>query len=147
MTEKKSGGFTAAERAAMKERSQELKAEAGRGRGKKAKADGEADLLAKIRTMKEPDRSMAKRIHEIVKANAPDLVPRTWYGMPAYAKDGKVLCYFQDANKFKSRYATFGFSDQANLDAGALWPVVFALKELTATEEAKLAKLLKKAVR
>jgi len=135
----KSKGFTAEERAAMKERAQELKAEA-------RKSDGEADVVAKIAEMKEPDRAMAKRIHELVKASAPALSPKTWYGMPAYAKDGKVVCYFQSGQKFKTRYATFGFSDTANLDEGALWPVAFALKELTATEEARIVALVKKAV-
>jgi uncharacterized protein YdhG (YjbR/CyaY superfamily) len=136
---KRSNGFTAEERAAMKERAQELKAEA-------AKADGEKALLAKIAEMKGPDRAMAKRLHAIVKASAPALSPKTWYGMPAYAKDGKVVCYFQSAEKFNSRYATFGFSDEANLDEGAMWPTSFALKELTATEEAKIDGLVKKAV-
>ena len=136
---KKSKGFTAEERAAMKERAKELKAEA-------AKADGESALLAKIAEMPEPDRAMAKRLHAIVKASAPDLSPKTWYGMPAYAKDGKVVCFFQSADKFKSRYATLGFSDQANLDKGAMWPTSFALKELTAAEEAKIGALVKKAV-
>jgi uncharacterized protein YdhG (YjbR/CyaY superfamily) len=135
----KTKGFTAEERAAMKERARELKAEKG-------KADGEADVLAKIREMKGSDRAMAKRLHEIVKASAPDLSPRTWYGMPAYAKDGNVVCFFQSAAKFKSRYATFGFSDKANLDKGAMWPTSFALKKLTATEKAKIAALVKKAV-
>jgi uncharacterized protein YdhG (YjbR/CyaY superfamily) len=142
---KKSNGFTDDERAAMKERAQELKAEARRGpRGKKA--DGEGDVLAKIAAMQEPDRAMAKRLHAIIKASAPALSPKTWYGMPAYARDGKVVCFFQSAQKFKSRYATFGFSDEANLDEGALWPVAFALKELTATEEARIVALVKKAV-
>jgi uncharacterized protein YdhG (YjbR/CyaY superfamily) len=136
---KKSSGFTAEERAAMKERAQELKAEA-------RKADGESALLAKVAEMPEPDRAMAKRLHSIVKASAPDLSPKTWYGMPAYAKDGKVLCYFQSAEKFNSRYATFGFSDEANLDGGAMWPTSFALKDLTAAEEAKISALVKKAV-
>ena len=136
---KKSTGFTAEEKAAMKERAQELKAEA-------AKADGESALLAKIAEMPKPDRVMAKRLHAIVKASAPGLSPKTWYGMPAYAKDGKVLCYFQSADKFKSRYATFGFSDEANLDQGAMWPTSFALKELTDADEAKIAALVKKAV-
>ncbi len=140
---KKSNGFTDEERAAMRERARELKAEA---RGKKARADGEADLLAKVAEMKEPDRAMAKRLHAIVTDTAPGLAPRTWYGMPAYAKDGKVLCYFQSAQKFKSRYATFGFSDTANLDEGAMWPVAFALRKLTATEEARIVELVKKAV-
>jgi len=134
-----SKGFTDEERLAMKERAQELKAEA-------AKADGESALLAKIAEMQGPDRAMAKRLHAIIKASAPDLTPKTWYGMPAYAKDGKVLCYFQDAKKFNSRYATFGFSDEANLDAGAMWPTSFALKGLTAAEEAKIGALVKKAV-
>ena len=141
---KSSKGFTADERAAMKARAQELKAEA---RANKNKADGERDALAAIAAMKEPDRGMAKRIHAIVKASAPDLWPKTWYGMPAYAKDGKVVCFFQDAKKFDSRYATFGFSDQANLDKGSLWPVAYALKELSAADEAKIGSLVKKAVR
>jgi uncharacterized protein YdhG (YjbR/CyaY superfamily) len=139
----RSTGFTADERAAMKERSQELKAAA---RAKKGKADGERDVLAKIAEMQKSDRAIAKRVHEIVKASAPDLSPRTWYGMPAYAKDGKVVCFFRDAQKFKERYATFGFNDTANLDDGAMWPVAFALKELTATEEARISALVKKAV-
>ncbi len=139
-----SKGFTDEERAAMKERAQELKAEA---RWKKDKAEGESDLLAKIGEMKGSDRAMARRLHEIVKASAPDLVPRTWYGMPAYSKDGKVLCYFTPAAKFNSRYATFGFNDVANLDEGAMWPTSFALKELTSAEEAKIGELVKKAVR
>ena len=142
---KKSKGFTDEERAAMQERAQELKAEARRG-PRADKADGESDVLAKIAAMQEPDRAMAKRFHAIIKAIAPALSPKTWYGMPAYAKDGKVVCYFQSAQKFKSRYATFGFSDQANLDEGAMWPTAFALKDLTATEEARISKLLKKAV-
>ena len=142
--DKSAGGFTPEERAAMKERAAEVKAES---RAKKSKADGESDVLSKIAEMPEPDRSMAKRLHEIVKASAPDLTPRTWYGMPAYAKDGEVLCFFQSAHKFKVRYATFGFSDRANLDKGAMWPVAFALKELTANEEAKIASLVKKAAR
>ena len=128
----------------MKERAQELKAEA---RWKKDKAAGESDLLAKVAEMKGSDRAMAGRIHEIVMASAPDLLPRTWYGMPAYSKDGKVLCYFTPAEKFNSRYATFGFNDVANLDDGAMWPTSFALKELTAAEEAKIRTLVKKAVR
>ena len=144
---KTSKGFTDEERAAMKERAQEPKAEARRGpRAEKGKADGESDVLAKIAEMPEPDRAMAKRLHAIVKASAPALSPKTWYGMPAYAKDGKVVCFFQSAQKFKTRYATFGFSDAANLDEGTLWPVAFALKELTAAEEAKIAALVKKAV-
>jgi uncharacterized protein YdhG (YjbR/CyaY superfamily) len=138
-------GFTAEERAAMKERVQELKAEARRG-SKKGKADGESDVLAKIAEMKGSDRAMAKRIHEIVKASAPDLSPRTWYGMPAYAKDGNVVCFFQSAQKFKSRYATFGFNDRAKLDEGAMWPTAFALKELNAAGEKRIAALVKRAV-
>ena len=142
-TGKKSQGFTDEERAAMKERAQELKAAA---RADKDKAAGESDVLAKIAEMPEPDRSMAERLHAIIKASAPALSPRLWYGMPAYAKDGKVVCFFQSAQKFKTRYATFGFSDAANLDEGALWPVAFALKGLTAAEEARIAALVKKAV-
>jgi uncharacterized protein YdhG (YjbR/CyaY superfamily) len=144
-TRAKSKGFTADERAAMKERAQELKADAGRG-PRAAKADGESDVLAKIAEMKGPDRAMAKRLHAIIKASAPTLSPKTWYGMPAYAKDGKVVCFFQSAQKFNSRYATFGFSDTANLDEGAMWPTSFALKELTDAEEAKIRTLVKKAV-
>jgi uncharacterized protein YdhG (YjbR/CyaY superfamily) len=140
---KKSKGFTDEERAAMKNRAQELKAEA---RANKNKADGESDVLAKIAEMSEPDRAMAKRLHAIIKASAPALSPKTWYGMPAYAKDDKVVCFFQSAQKFKSRYATFGFNDTANLDEGAMWPTSFALKELTAAEEAKIGALVKKAV-
>ena len=139
-TNKVSTGFTAEERAAMKERARELKA-AAKG------ADGTKEVLAKIAVMPEPDRTIGRRLHEIIMASAPTLVPRTWYGMPAYAKDGKVLCFFQDAAKFKSRYATFGFSDEANLDKGAMWPTSFALKELTAAEEKKIAALVKEAVR
>jgi uncharacterized protein YdhG (YjbR/CyaY superfamily) len=139
----KKDGFTDEERAAMKERARELKAEA---RDEKAKADGEADVLAKIAEMPASDRAMAKRLHAIVKATAPALSPRTWYGMPAYAKDGKVVCFFQSADKFKSRYATLGFSGSAKLDKGAMWPTSFALKELTAAEEKKIATLVKKAV-
>jgi uncharacterized protein YdhG (YjbR/CyaY superfamily) len=138
-TTPKSKGFTAEERAAMKERAQELKAEA-------RKADGEKTLLAKLAEMPEPDRTLGKRLHEIIKANAPDLEPKTWYGMPAYARDGKVVCFFQSADKFKSRYATLGFTDEANLDEGAMWPTYFALKKLTAAEEAKIGALVKKAV-
>jgi uncharacterized protein YdhG (YjbR/CyaY superfamily) len=137
---KPSKRFTNEERAAMRERTRELKAE-------RRKADGEKDVLAKIAEMPKADRAMAKRIHEIVKANAPDLSPRTWYGMPAYAKDDTVLCFFRSAAKFKSRYATFGFNQKANLDKGAMWPTSFALKELTAAEEKKIAALMKKAVR
>jgi len=144
-TGKKSKGFTDEERAAMKERAQELKAEARRG-PRADKADGESELLAKIAEMPEPDRALAKRLHAIIKASAPALSPRTWYGMPAYAKDGKVVCFFQSAQKFKTRYATLGFSDEADLDEGAMWPVAFALKELTATEEARISALVKKAV-
>jgi uncharacterized protein YdhG (YjbR/CyaY superfamily) len=136
---KKSKGFTDEERAAMKERAQELKAAARR-------SDGESDLLAKIAEMPKSDRVMAERLHAIVKASAPALSPKTWYGMPAYAKDDKVVCYFQSAHKFKSRYATFGFNDSANLDKGAMWPTSFALKELTAADEAKIRALVKKAV-
>jgi uncharacterized protein YdhG (YjbR/CyaY superfamily) len=136
----KSQGFTAAEKAAMKERARELKAEA-------SKADGENALLAKVAEMPQPDRAMAKKLHSIVKANAQGLTPKTWYGMPAYANDdGKVICYFQSADKFKSRYATFGFNDQANLDKGDMWPTSFAVKKLTAAEEKKIAALVKKAV-
>ena len=136
-------GFTAEERAAMKARAQELRAEARRGANK---ADGEKAVLAKIAEMPAPDRALAERIHAIVSAAAPILVPKTWYGMPAYAKDGKVVCFFQSAAKFKSRYATFGFNDTANLDEGAMWPTSFALKELTAAEEARIAALVKQAV-
>jgi uncharacterized protein YdhG (YjbR/CyaY superfamily) len=142
---KKSKGFTDEERAAMKERAQELKAAARRG-PRADKADGESAVLAKIAEMPEPDRAKGKRLHAIIKASAPALSPRTWYGMPAYAKDGKVVCFFQSAQKFKSRYATFGFSDKANLDEGAMWPTSFALKKLTAAEEKKIAALVKKAV-
>jgi len=134
---KKSRGFTDEERAAMKERIQEMKAD---------EADPESAVLAKIAAMPEPDRTMGKRLHAIIRATAPTLTPRLWYGMPAYAKDGQVLCHFQPAQKFKTRYATLGFSDEANLDEGAMWPVVFALKELTAAEEAKIEALVKKAV-
>jgi len=138
-TGKKVEGFTDEERAAMKERARELKAAA-------KNADGESEVLAKIAEMPEPDRAMAERLHAIIKASAPTLSPKTWYGMPAYAKDGKVVCFFQSAQKFNTRYATLGFSDAANLDEGALWPVTFALKELTAAEEAKIGALVKKAV-
>jgi len=144
-TNKKSKGFTDEERAAMKERAQELKAEARRG-PRADKANGESAVLAKIAEMQGSERTMAKRLHAIIKASAPALSPKTWYGMPAYAKDGKVVCFFQSAQKFKSRYASFGFSDEANLDEGAMWPVSFALKELTAAEEAKIGALVKKAV-
>jgi hypothetical protein len=144
-TGKASEGFTDEERAAMKDRAQELKAEARRG-PRADKADGESAVLAKIAEMQGPDRAMAKRLHAIIKASAPALSAKTWYGMPAYAKDGKVVCYFQSAQKFKSRYATFGFSDKANLDEGTLWPVAFALKELTAADEARIGALVRKAV-
>jgi uncharacterized protein YdhG (YjbR/CyaY superfamily) len=151
MTEKKaarkstttSKGFTAEERAAMRERAQELKAEE---RLNKDRAAGERALLEKVAEMPEPDRSMATRIHEIVTTSAPDLMPKTWYGMPAYARDGKVLCYFQNASKFDARYATFGFNDTANLDDGAMWPTSFALTKLTAADEKKVAALVKKAI-
>ncbi|MGH2546598.1 MAG: iron chaperone, partial [Actinomycetota bacterium] len=138
---KKTKGFTDEERAAMKERAQELKAEA---RAEKDRAEGESAVLAKIAEMPQPDRSMAKRLHAIIKASAPALSPKTWYGMPAYTnKDGKVVCFFQSAHKFNSRYATFGFNDDANLDEGAMWPTSFALKELTTAEEAKIGALVK----
>lgn len=141
---KASKGFTDEERAAMKERAQEMKAEA---RSNKNRAEGESDVLAKIAEMPEPERSMAGRLHEIIKTSAPSLSPKTWYGMPAYAnKDGKVVCFFQSAQKFKTRYASLGFSDEAKLDEGSLWPVAFALKELTAAGEAKISALVKKAV-
>jgi len=138
----KSKGFTDEERAAMKERSQELKAAA---RTNKDKADGESAVLAKIAEMREPDRRMGERLHAIIKASAPALAPKLWYGMPAYARDGKVVCFFQSAQKFNTRYATLGFSDTAKLDEGGMWPVAFALKELTATEEARISALVKKA--
>jgi uncharacterized protein YdhG (YjbR/CyaY superfamily) len=144
-TGKKSNGFTDQERAAMRERAQELKAEARRG-PRAGKADGESAVLAKIAEMQGPDRTMAERLHAIIKASAPALSPKTWYGMPAYAKEGKVVCFFQSAEKFKSRYATFGFNDEANLDEGAMWPTSFALKELTAAEEARISSLVKNAV-
>jgi uncharacterized protein YdhG (YjbR/CyaY superfamily) len=144
-TGKASKGFTDEERAAMRERARELKAAARRG-PRAGKADGESDVLAKIAEMPEPDRAMAERLHSIIKDSAPALSPRTWYGMPAYAKDGKVVCFFQSAQKFKSRYATFGFSDKANLDEGEMWPTAFALKKLTAADEARIAALVKKAV-
>ena len=142
---KKSNGFTDEERAAMKERAQELKAAARRG-PRAGKADGESDVLAKIAEMPKPDRAKAERLHAIIKASAPALSPRTWYGMPAYSKDGKVVCFFQSGQKFKTRYATFGFSDKANLDEGAMWPTSFALKELTSAQEARIVALVKKAV-
>jgi uncharacterized protein YdhG (YjbR/CyaY superfamily) len=142
-----SKGFTAEERAAMRERARELKAEARRGpRAKKDGADGEREVLAKIAEMAEPDRSMAERLHAIIKAAAPALSPRLWYGMPAYAREGNVVCFFQDAAKFKARYATLGFSDKANLDDGAMWPSSYALTELTAADEARIAALVTKAV-
>jgi hypothetical protein len=141
MAERKaSKTFTAEERAAMKERAQEQKAAA-------RKADGESEVLAKIAEMPKADRVMAKRLHALVKASAPGLSPKTWYGMPAYAKDDKIVCFFQGASKFKTRYATFGFTDKANLDKGAAWPVAFALKELTAAEEKRIGALVKKAAR
>ena len=143
MAEKK--GFTDEERAAMKARARESKAEARRG-SRAGKADGESDVLAAIAELPEPDRAMAARLHAIISAGAPALSPKTWYGMPAYARDGKVVCFFQGAQKFKTRYATFGFSDSANLDEGSLWPVAFALKELSATEEATILALVTKAV-
>jgi uncharacterized protein YdhG (YjbR/CyaY superfamily) len=138
-TNKKSKGLTAEERAALRETIAERNAATGQ-------AEGEGAVLAKIAEMQGPDRAMAKRLHAIIKASAPALSPKTWYGMPAYAKDGKVVCFFQSAQKFKSRYATFGFSDEANLDEGAMWPTSFALKELTAAEEARIGALVKKAV-
>ena len=138
-------GFTDEERAAMKEHAQDLKTAARRG-PRAAKAEGESDVLTKIAEMTEPDRVMAERVHAIVKASAPALSPRLWYGMPAYAKGGKVVCFFQSAEKFKSRYATFGFNDSANLDDGTMWPIAFALKELTADDEARIGSLVKKAV-
>jgi uncharacterized protein YdhG (YjbR/CyaY superfamily) len=134
-------GFTDEERAAMRERARELKAESRAG-----KADGESAVLAKIAEMPEPDRAIAERLHAIVKTSAPALSPKTWYGMPAYAKDGKVVCFFQSADKFKSRYATFGFNDAANLDDGTMWPTSFALKQLTAADEANISALVGKAV-
>jgi len=143
--DKRSEGFSDEERAAMKWRAQELKAAARRS-PRAGKADGESDVLAKIAEMPKPDRAIAERLHAIITASAPALSPRTWYGMPAYAKDGNVVCFFQSAQKFKTRYATFGFSDKANLDEGALWPTAFALKELTAAEEARIGALVKKAV-
>jgi uncharacterized protein YdhG (YjbR/CyaY superfamily) len=142
--DKKSKGFSDEERAAMKERAQELKAEA---RLNKDRAAGERAVLAKIAEMPEPDRALSKRLHAIIQASAPDLSPKTWYGMPAYAREGKVVVYFQSAHKFKSRYATLGFSDEANLDEGAMWPTSFALKKLTAADEATIGALVKKAVR
>lgn len=137
-------GFTAEERAAMQERNRELKAASRRGPGA-AKADGEADVLAKIAEMSEPDRSMAERLHALIKASAPDLAPRTWYGMPAYARDGKLICFFQAASKFKVRYATFGFQPDAKLDDGTMWPTAFALTTLTPDVEARIVALVKQA--
>jgi uncharacterized protein YdhG (YjbR/CyaY superfamily) len=138
-------GFTAEERAAMKDHAQELKRAAGRG-PRTSKADEEREVLAKIAELPESDRGLAERIHAIVKASAPALAPRLWYGMPAYARDGKVVCFFQSGQKFKTRYATLGFSDQANLDDGTMWPNAYALTELTAADEARIAALVKKAV-
>jgi uncharacterized protein YdhG (YjbR/CyaY superfamily) len=146
MAERKPKGFTDEERAAMKERARELKAEARRG-SRTRKADGESAVLAKIAEMPEPDRTIAERLHAIVTTAAPELAPKTWYGMPAYAWDGKVVCFFQSAAKFDSRYSTFGFGDEAKLDKGAMWPTSFALKELNAAEEAKIRALLRKALR
>jgi uncharacterized protein YdhG (YjbR/CyaY superfamily) len=142
-TGKASKGFSGEERAAIKERAKELKAEA---RANQEKAAGERDVLAKFAEMQGSDRTIAKRLHAIIKASAPSLSPKTWYGMPAYARDGKIVCFFTPAQKFNSRYATFGFNDAANLDDGAMWPVSFALKEVTAAEEAKISALVKKAV-
>jgi hypothetical protein len=144
-TGKASEGFTDEERAAVRERARELKAAARRG-PRAGKTDGESAVLAKIAEMPEPDRTMAERLHALIKTSAPALSPKTWYGMPAYAKDGKIVCFFQSAQKFNSRYATLGFNDEANLDEGAMWPTAFALTELTATEEAKISALVKKAV-
>lgn len=144
-TDKTHAGFTDDEQAAMKERAQELRAASRRG-PHADKAEGESDLLAKIAEMQGSDRAMAERLHAIVKAAAPELSSRTWYGMPAYAKDGDVVCFFQSAAKFKSRYATFGFSDKAHLDDGNMWPIYYALKELTTADEARIAALVKKAV-
>ena len=145
-SDKRSQGWTDEERAAMKERARELKAAARRG-PRADKADGERDVLAKLAELPESDRAMAERLHAVIKASAPALSPRLWYGMPAYAKDGKVVCFFTSADKFKSRYATFGFNDDANLDEGTMWPTSFALTELTAADEARIAELVKKAVR
>lgn len=144
-TGKAAKGFTAEERAAMKERAQELKTASSRGRGA-SKRDGEQDVLAKIAEMPPRDRAMAKRLHAIVKSAAPDMSAKTWYGMPAYARDGKVVCFFQSADKFKSRYATLGFNAAANLDDGDMWPIAFALEKLGADEEARIVALVKKAV-
>jgi uncharacterized protein YdhG (YjbR/CyaY superfamily) len=144
-TNKTSKVFTDAERAAIQERAKEVKAEAGRGR-RAGEADGEREVLAKIAEMAQPDRALAKRLHALISASAPALSPKLWYGMPSYAKDGKVVCFFQPADKFKSRYATLGFNDDANLDEGTMWPVAFAVKKLTAADEARVAALVKKAV-
>ena len=144
-TGKEPTGFTDEERAAMRERVEELKGDARRG-GRAGQADGESAVLAKIAALPQPDRAMAERLHAIIKANGPGLSAKTWYGMPAYARDGNVVCFFQSAQKFKTRYATLGFSDKANLDEGRMWPTAFALQELTAAEEAKIAALLKKAM-
>ena len=144
-TGRKATGFTEEERAAMKDRVEEMKAEARRGSGAN-KADGESEVLVKIAALPQPDRAMAERLHAIIKTSAPALSPRTWYGMPAYARDGDVICFFQSAQKFKTRYATLGFSDKAKLDEGRMWPSAFALKELTEAEEARIAALVKKAV-
>ncbi len=144
-TRKASSGFTDEEKAAMREAVREQKAAARRGPSA-SKEDGERDVLDKIAEMAQPDRAMAQRLHEVITATAPDLVPRTWYGMPAYAKDGKMVCFFQNAQKFKSRYATLGFSDKANLDDGDMWPSSYALKELTADVEARIAELVTQAV-
>jgi len=138
-------GFTDEERSAMKERAKEFKAPARRG-SRGGKADGESEVLAKIAEMTEPDRLLAERVHAVIKDSAPGISPTTWYGMPAYAKDGNVICFFQPAQKFKSRYATLGFSDKANLDEGAMWPVYYAVTELTAADEARIGALVKKAV-
>ena len=143
-TSAKTAAFTAEEKAAMKARAQEVKAEARAGRNRD---EGEKAVRAAIKQMKEPDRSLAQRLHDIIATNAPELVPKTWYGMPAYAKDGKVLCFFQSAEKFGSRYASFGFTDEAQLDDGAMWPIYFALKELTPATEKRIAALVKQAVR
>lgn len=145
-TGRASKGFTDEERVAMRERARELKAAARRG-PRAGKADGESEVLAKIAEMPEPDRTIAEQLHAIIKATAPALTPRTWYGMPAYAEDGNVVCFFQSAQKFKTRYATLGFSDKAKLDEGAMWPTAFALKELTAGDKARIVALVKKAVR
>ncbi len=144
-TDEKFGGFTAEERGAMKERAKELKTAPRRGSGAD-KADPESAVLEKIAELPEPDRAMAGRVHAVIKASAPELSPKLWYGMPAYARDGKVVCFFQSAQKFKSRYATLGFSDEANLDEGAMWPTAFALRRLTAADEARIGALVKKAV-